>query len=150
MIFVFFLGWVKWCLTLGFQVRYSNVNKVSLTIFCYLFRYGHLVRFPGMYWVLSWGCLCPYGSIIWSAINRWSDCHVLARIAIVTILYTINHPTTLHTHNEIQWPTAACWCHFAPRDVSYRQSWHLSTPSHSGLPRVTILLQDQCGRWFTV
>ena len=22
--------------------------------------------------------------------------------------YTINHPTTLHTHNETQWPTAAC------------------------------------------
>ena len=22
--------------------------------------------------------------------------------------YTINHPTTLHTHNETQWPAAAC------------------------------------------
>ena len=44
--------------------------------------------------------------------------------------YTINHPTTLHTHNETQWPTAARRWHFALRDVSHRQSCHLSTPSH--------------------
>ena len=38
--------------------------------------------------------------------------------------YTINHPTTLHTHNETQWLTAAHW-------------WqHLATP---GFPSVPIL-----------
>ena len=41
--------------------------------------------------------------------------------------YTINHPTTLHTHNETQWPTAARRWHFALRDVSRRQSCHLLT-----------------------
>ena len=31
--------------------------------------------------------------------------------------YTINHLTTLHTHNETQWPTAARRWHFALQDV---------------------------------
>ena len=30
--------------------------------------------FPGMYWVLPWECSRPKGVIIWSAIDRWSDC----------------------------------------------------------------------------
>ena len=42
--------------------------------------------------------------------------------------YNINHPTTLHSHNETQWPTAAPWWHFVLRDVSCRQSCHLLTP----------------------
>ena len=98
---------------------------------------------PGMYWILPWECLCPKGGtyIIQSAINRWSDsigqdrnrCHFGT---LSTILLK-----TLHTHNETQWPTAACWCHFVLRGVSCRQSWHLSTPSHPlVIPIVTILL----------
>ena len=35
--------------------------------------------------------------------------------------YTINHPSTLHTHTETQWPTAARLWHFALRYVSRRQ-----------------------------
>ena len=31
--------------------------------------------------------------------------------------YTINHTTTLHTHNETQWPTAACQWHFVLPDI---------------------------------
>jgi hypothetical protein len=41
--------------------------------------------------------------------------------------------TSLRTHNETQWPTAAPQRHFSLRDLSRRQSCHLSTPS---LPRV--------------
>ena len=46
------------------------------------------------------------------------------------------------THNETQWPTTARRCHFALRDVSCRQNWHFSTPSHPcmGSPRVAVLL----------
>ena len=37
--------------------------------------------------------------------------------------YTINHPTTLHTHTmKTQLPNAARECHFALWDVSYSQS----------------------------
>ena len=49
--------------------------------------------------------------------------------------YTINHPTTLHTHNESQWPTAACWWHFALRMYPAGKvaiSRHLAT---SGFPQ---------------
>ena len=59
--------------------------------------------------------------------------------------YTINHPTT---HNEIQWPTAARRWQFALRDVSRRQSCHLSTPNHPRVPPVwPYCWQAQCGRW---
>ena len=50
------------------------------------------------------------------------------------IRYTINHSTTLNTHDETQWPTAARQWHFMLRDVSRRQSCHLSTPSHPRVP----------------
>ena len=40
---------------------------------------------------------------------------------------TINHPTTLHTHNET---VTHCCSPMAICDVSCRQSCHLSTPSH--------------------
>jgi hypothetical protein len=50
--------------------------------------------------------------------------------------YTINHPTTMHTHNETQWPTAARQWHFALWEVSCRQSCHFSTPSHPRIPPV--------------
>ena len=40
--------------------------------------------------------------------------------------YNINHPTTLHIHNETQWPNAAHGWHFALQDVSHRQN--LATP----------------------
>ena len=36
----------------------------------------------------------------------------------------INHPTTLHTHNETQWPSAAHRWYFGLRYVSCRQSCH--------------------------
>ena len=49
-------------------------------------------------------------------------------------LYTINYPTTLPIHIETQWPTAARRWHFAPRDVSRRQTYHLLTPSHPWIP----------------
>ena len=90
------------------------------------------ILFFWKYWVLPWECSLPEGGIIRSAMT------VLARIEIVAILV---HPTTIHTHNETQWPTAACRCYFALRDVSCRQSWYLLTPSHPRVPRarVTIL-----------
>ena len=60
--------------------------------------------------------------------------------------YTINHPTTLQTHNETQWPTAACRWHFALQDVSRRQSCNLSTPSYPQVPPVwPYCRQAQCG-----
>ena len=43
--------------------------------------------------------------------------------------YNINHPTTLHTHNETKWPTAPCRWHFEWRDVSRMQSCNLLTLS---------------------
>ena len=65
--------------------------------------------------------------------------------------YTINHPTTLHTHNETQWPTAARRWQFALQDVSCRQGCHLLTPSHPQVPpEWPYCRQAQCGRWFTV
>ena len=39
-----------------------------------------------------------------------------------------------HTQKKIQRPTAAHQWHFALQDVSHRQSWHLSTPSHPQVP----------------
>jgi hypothetical protein len=48
--------------------------------------------------------------------------------------YTINHPTTLHTHNETQLPTVALRWHLVLQDVSRRQSCHLLTPSHPWVP----------------
>ena len=50
--------------------------------------------------------------------------------------HTINHPRTLHTHNETQWPTATCRWHIALQDVSHRQNCHLLTPSHPWVPPV--------------
>jgi hypothetical protein len=66
------------------------------------------------------------------AIVRWSDCIVQDRDSchLGTLSTILQH----FTHNETQWTTAARWCRFAMRDVSCRQSWHLSTPSH---PRVS-------------
>ena len=61
--------------------------------------------------------------------------------------YTINQPTTLQ-YNEIQWPTAARWWHFSLRDVSHRQSCHLSTPSHPQVPLAwPYCRQAQCRCW---
>ena len=67
-----------------------------------------------------------------AAINRWSDFigqdrdnHHLGTLS--TILQHL-------THNETQWPTATRRCRFALHDVSCRQSWHLSTPSHLRVP----------------
>ena len=37
---------------------------------------------------------------------------------LLIVGYTVNHPTTLHTHNETQLPTAACQWNFALWDVS--------------------------------
>ena len=69
----------------------------------------------------------------------------------MTNWYTINHPTTLHTQYETQRPTTAHRWHFALRDVSYRQSCHLSTPSHPQVPPVwPYRWQAQFGCWFTV
>ena len=52
------------------------------------------------------------------------------------------------THNEIHWPTAACRWHFALRDVSRRQSCHLSASSHLRVPPVWQYSQQaQCGGW---
>ena len=62
--------------------------------------------------------------------------------------YTINHSTALHTHNEIQWPTAtACRWHFALGVVSQRQSCYLSTPS---LPWVPCCDHNVCKRVYKV
>ena len=47
--------------------------------------------------------------------------------------YTINHQTTLHTHNETQRPTTARRWHFVLWDVSSRQSCHLSVNSNTYL-----------------
>ena len=65
--------------------------------------------------------------------NLWSTdgLTVLARIEIVTILVYYQPSFNTHTHNETQWLTVACRCHFALRDISCRQSWHLLTPSQS-------------------
>ena len=80
-------------------------------------------------------------------INRCSD-YVGYRIEIVCL---IGHPTTLHTNNENQWPTAARRCHFALWDLSRRQSWHFSTPSHPTVPSLwTYCQQAQFGCWFNV
>ena len=47
-----------------------------------------------------------------------------------------------------QWPTAARRWQFALRDVSCRQSCHLSTPSHPRVPPGwPYCRQAQCGRW---
>ena len=43
-------------------------------------------------------------------------------------------PSYNTSHNEIQWPTAARQCHFALRDVSCRQSWHVLSPSDPRVP----------------
>ena len=58
--------------------------------------------------------------------------------------YTINHPTTLHTHNETQWPTAARRWHFALWGVSRRQSCHLLTPSHLTVGKLSVDAGSLC------
>jgi hypothetical protein len=75
-----------------------------------------------------------------SAIDRWSD-YIGRLVGDSHHLGTLSTVLQHFTHNEIQWPTAAHRCRFVLRDVSCRQSWHLSTPSHPrGSPRVTIML----------
>ena len=72
------------------------------------------------------------------------------RPKVKNIPSVIHWSTILHhfTHNEIQFPTAACQWPFALRDVFRRQSCHLSTPSHPRLPSVwPYCRQAQCGRW---
>ena len=56
------------------------------------------------------------------------------------IWYTINHPTTLHTHSETQWPIAAHQWHFVLQGVSCSQSCHLLKPSHPWVPHWLILV----------
>ena len=53
------------------------------------------------------------------------------------------------THNGIQWPTAARRWHFVLRDVSCRQSCHLSTPSHP-IAVQPYLRQFQWGCWHSL
>ena len=105
------------------QIKIWGFPRIHL----FVFHIYDLTRnyFPGMYSVLPWECSCPKGGIIWSVINRWSDYIGLDRDNChVGILSTIPQH---FTHNETQWPTAAHRCHFALRDVSVRQSWHLWT-----------------------
>ena len=66
----------------------------------------------------------PTPKAISSDLRSTDGLTVLARIEIVAILQHF-------THNETQWPTAACRCHFALRDVSCRQR---QTPSHPRVP----------------
>ena len=49
-------------------------------------------------------------------IDRWSDCIGQDRDSrhLGTLSTILQH----FTHNETQWPTAACWCHFALRNIS--------------------------------
>ena len=54
--------------------------------------------------------------------------------------YTINYPTTLHTHNETQKPTAARRWHFALRDVSRRQSCHSQHLATPGFPQCSVII----------
>ena len=85
-----------------------------------------------------------------NCVNRLSDC-IGYRIEIVCLIGTLSTILQHFTHNEIQWPTAARRWQFALRDVSCRQSCHLSTPSHPRVPPGwPYCRQAQCGRWFTV
>ena len=59
--------------------------------------------------------------------------------------YTINHPTTLHTHKETQWPNAAHGWHFALQDVSHRQNCHVLTPSHPQCDHAVFKLSVDAG-----
>ena len=69
-------------------------------------------------------------------------------IEIVCQIGTLSTILQHFTYNEIQWPTAARRWQFALRDVSRRQSCHLSTPSHPRVPPVwPYCRQAQCGRW---
>ena len=61
---------------------------------------------------------------------------------------TIKRSTMLHTHDEIQWPTAASWWHFALRDVSRRQSaifQQLATPGFPQCDHTVDKLSDDAG-----
>ena len=54
-----------------------SCKKKGLHRICLFVFHSHdLTRtcFPGMYWVLPWECSRPKGVIIWSAIDRWSNC----------------------------------------------------------------------------
>ena len=83
--------------------------------------------------------LPPRGGITQSAIDRWSDC--IGQYRDSRHLGTLSTILQNFTHNGTQWPTAPRWCHFALRDVSCRQSWHLWTPSH---PQVIL---DNCSSY---
>ena len=98
------------------------------------------------YILLPWECSRPEGGIIRSGIDRWSDCIGPDRNSrhLGTLSTILQH----FTHHETQWPTTTRWCHFALRDVSCGQSWHLSTPSHPRVPPEWPYYQwAQCGRY---
>ena len=91
-------------------------------------RGGQIKKNAKFRW-FKWPKTCYTLSITYSINPR--GCPPLTAISLGQ---AVHYHTKLHTHNETQWPTAARWCHFALRDVSCRQSWHLLTPSHPWVP----------------
>ena len=138
----------------GVRVKSWGSEVTFCDPFCLFVFHSHALTrtcFPGMYWVLPWECSCPEGGIICLWCQQMVWLYWLHNRDSMPNWYTINHPTTLHTHNETQWPTTARGWHFVLRDVSCRQSWHLLTPSHPWVPpEWPYCQQAQCGHWFTL
>ena len=81
--------------------------------------------------------------------QRRYDPSEMSTVCLIGTLSTVLQHFT--THNETLWPTTACPCYFLLRDVSFRQSWHLSTTCHPQVPpEWPYCQQAQCKHWFTV
>ena len=80
----------QWCITSGFGIVFYGTDvtiKWQQSKIQYSVSWSRIFHSivlsgtcsPGIYWVLSWECSRPECGIIWSAINRWSDCICLDR-----------------------------------------------------------------------